>query len=160
LRVRAQGQGFEQLPELKLPRIDGADVYPDKETPRNRDDGTWLYGERERKFAIVPNRAGKLTLPPFVLTWWDTQHDRAATADWPAVAVVVAAAAATTAAPAVADRASVPARQDTAPAAAVAAPAATTEESGARASFWRTTTLGVGALWLATLAALLFSLLR
>src|SRR5262249_8855403 len=44
LHVRAQGLSFEQLPDLKLPAIDGADVYPDKTTTQNRDDGEWLYG--------------------------------------------------------------------------------------------------------------------
>jgi len=76
LQLKAQGLGFEQLPDLKLPKIDGADVYPDKTTTLNRDDGTWLYGERERKFAIVPNRAGTLLLPELSLDWWDTAHDR------------------------------------------------------------------------------------
>jgi hypothetical protein len=60
LRLKAQGLGFEQLPELKLPKIDGADIYPDKETTQNRDDGSWQYGTRERKFAIVPSRSGTL----------------------------------------------------------------------------------------------------
>ena len=92
LRLKAQGLAFEQLPELKLPKIDGADVYPDKETTINRDDGAWQYGERTRKFAIVPNRTGRLTLPALSLSWWDTAHDRAASADLPALSVDVAAA--------------------------------------------------------------------
>lgn len=80
LRLQAQGLGFEQLPELKLPAIDGADVYPDKTTTRNRNDGEWIYGDRVRKFAIVPNRSGKLTLPSISIDWWDTAHDRPETA--------------------------------------------------------------------------------
>jgi len=63
VHLKAQGLAFEQLPELKLPKIDGAEVYPDKETTQNRDDGSWIYGQRERKFAIVPTRVGKLVLP-------------------------------------------------------------------------------------------------
>jgi BatD DUF11 like domain len=76
LHLKAQGLAFEQLPDLKLPKIEGADVYPDKTTTQNRDDGQWLFGERERKFAIVPNRAGALVLPEMTLDWWDTAHDR------------------------------------------------------------------------------------
>ncbi|MEO8671847.1 MAG: BatD family protein [Tahibacter sp.] len=76
LTLRAQGLGFEQLPELELPKIDGAEVYPDKSNTRTRDDGTWLFGERSRKFAIVPNRPGKLVLPAIRLDWWDTAQDR------------------------------------------------------------------------------------
>lgn len=91
LRLKAQGLGFEQLPELKLPKIDGADVYPDKEMTQNRDDGTWQFGERERKFAIVPNRLGALTIPALSLAWWDTVHDRAASAELPVHTLNVAA---------------------------------------------------------------------
>jgi hypothetical protein len=90
LHAQAKGLGFEQLPELKLPKIDGADIYPDKETTVNRDDGVWQLGERERKFAIVPNRAGALTLPALSLQWWDTEHDRAASVDLPATTLNVA----------------------------------------------------------------------
>jgi hypothetical protein len=89
LRVQAQGLGFEQLPELKLPAIDGVDIYPDKSSTQNRDDGEWLYGERERKFAIVPNRAGPLTLPAISISWWDTAHDRAETATAPQLTLSV-----------------------------------------------------------------------
>ncbi|MEO8802827.1 MAG: BatD family protein, partial [Rudaea sp.] len=93
LHLKAQGLGFEQLPDLKLPSIEGADIYPDKPTTQNRDDGHWLYGERDRKFAIVPNRAGTLSLPAISVAWWDTAHDQAQTAQVPAVTIEVAAAA-------------------------------------------------------------------
>lgn len=89
LKVQAQGLGFEQLPELQLPPIDGVDIYPDKATTQNRDDGEWVFGERERKFAIVPNRSGALTLPAISLTWWDTAHDRPETASVPALTLQV-----------------------------------------------------------------------
>jgi hypothetical protein len=89
LHLKAQGLAFEQLPELKLPKIEGADVYPDKTTTQNHDDGQWLYGERERKFAIVPNRAGALVLPEMTLDWWDTAHDRGEVARVPSVTLQV-----------------------------------------------------------------------
>lgn len=89
LRLEAQGLGFEQLPKLDLPKIDGVDVYPDKPVTQNRDDGQWLYGTRQRKFAIVPNQPGPLTLPPISIAWWDTAHDRAETARVPAVTLNV-----------------------------------------------------------------------
>ena len=89
LRLEAQGLGFEQLPKLELPSIDGADIYPDKPVTQDKDDGQWLYGVRERKFAIVPNRSGPLTLPPVSVVWWDTAHDRAQTAQLPAITLNV-----------------------------------------------------------------------
>lgn len=84
LHLKAQGLGFEQLPELILDAVDGAEVYPDKSATRTRDDGIWQYGERDRKFALVPTRAGKLKLPAVELRWWDTEHDRAEVASVPA----------------------------------------------------------------------------
>jgi hypothetical protein len=83
LRLKAVGLGFEQLPELNLPKIDGADIYPDKATTQNRDAGDVVTGERERKFAIVPNRAGRLTIPSIGIAWWDVVHDRPETASIP-----------------------------------------------------------------------------
>lgn len=89
LHLKAQGLGFEQLPELRLPTIDGADIYPDKETTQNRDDGSWLYGSRERKFAVVPQHSGKLALPAFTIGWWDAVHDKAQTSEVPAQTIEV-----------------------------------------------------------------------
>ncbi|HJT98806.1 MAG TPA: BatD family protein [Rhodanobacteraceae bacterium] len=81
IRLQAQGLGFEQLPELDLAAPDGAEIYPDKPDTRTRDDGTWLYGERVRKFAFVPTKPGTLTIPGVSVRWWDTAHDRAETTE-------------------------------------------------------------------------------
>lgn len=149
LRLKAQGLAFEQLPELKLPKIDGADVYPDKETTVNRDDGTWQSGERTRKFAIVPNRTGPLTIPALSLSWWDTQHDRAASADLPALSVNVGAGAGNpaAAAPTTPNSTNLPS--------AAPAPAAVrmNEADGGEATRWRTVAFAAVGLWLLTLAA-------
>ena len=143
LRLKAQGLGFEQLPELKLPAIDGAEVYPDRETTQNRDDGTWIYGTRERKFAIVPSRAGTLTLPPLSIAWWDTEHDRAASSEVPAQTITVLPAPGA-AAPEPAQPA--PAVQQ--PANSSPAPAAPT---GGEPRFWRSVAIAALVLWLLTL---------
>ena len=84
LRVSAQGLAAEQLPELVLPRIDGAEVYPDQETTQTRDDGEWLRGERVRKFAIVPVRAGAIEIPEVAIEWWNTGSDQRERAALPA----------------------------------------------------------------------------
>ena len=89
IRLQAQGLGFEQLPELNLTAPDGAEIYPDKADTRTRDDGTWLYGERVRKFAFVPTRPGTLTIPGVSVHWWDTAHDRMETAELPAHTLTV-----------------------------------------------------------------------
>lgn len=84
IRLQAQGLGYEQLPELALGTPEGAEVYPDRTETRTRDDGEWLYGERIRKFAFVPNRPGTLTIPGLTLRWWNTAENRTETAELPA----------------------------------------------------------------------------
>lgn len=77
IKLRAQGLGFEQLPELEISAPEGTEIYPDKPDTRTRDDGNWLYGERTRKFAIVPTRPGKLILPEVEVQWWNTALNKA-----------------------------------------------------------------------------------
>jgi hypothetical protein len=152
LHLKAQGLGFEQLPELKLPPIDGAQVYPDKETTQNRDDGSWVYGSRERKFAIVPAHAGTLTLPPISVAWWDTEHDKAALSQIPAQTITVLPAPAGPAPAPAPPAQAVPPTQATAQAAASAAPLAV--DNGDAAS-WRRLAIAALALWLLTVIAAL-----
>jgi hypothetical protein len=136
---------------LKLPKIDGADLYPDKETTQNRDDGNWIYGQRERKFAIVPSRAGQLALPAVSIAWWDTAHNRAEVSTVPARTIEVL--------PALAGSTPEPARPVTAApgeakvstSAPPVAPITATSEF--EASRWRLLAYAAFALWLLTVAA-------
>ncbi|HET6603490.1 MAG TPA: BatD family protein [Xanthomonadaceae bacterium] len=80
VRLSAQGLGSSQLPEIELPPIEGAQVYPDLPSTRESEDQGWLTGVRERRFAIVPERAGELQLPAIEIAWWDVGSDRVARA--------------------------------------------------------------------------------
>lgn len=154
IRLQAQGLGYEQLPELALAAPSGAEIYPDKTDTRTRDDGEWLYGERVRKFAFVPNRPGTLTIPGLKLRWWNTAQDRAETAELPSRTITVL--------PAAAGAASSPApAAGAAPAASErAAPAIAPASSGvppspfasASARLWQMLAALGFALWLLTLA--------
>ncbi|MEO8459385.1 MAG: BatD family protein [Dokdonella sp.] len=95
VRIQAQGLGYEQIPELQFTAPAGFDVYPDKPQTQTRDDGTWLFGERIRKFAFVPTKPGKFTLPGMTVRWWNTTTDRAETATLPEREVTVLPASAT-----------------------------------------------------------------
>lgn len=149
IRLQAQGLAFEQLPELSLAAPDGAEMYPDKTDTRTRDDGEWLYGERVRKFAFVPNRPGTLTVPGLQVHWWDTAHDRAEIAQLPPRTIRVLPAAGVASAPSAsggsASMAGAPAA--VAGAAGVAPPAAPT-----RVRVWKLLAGAGFALWLITLA--------
>jgi hypothetical protein len=92
IMLRAQGLGFEQLPELVMAKPEGAEIYPDKPDTRTRDDGIWLYGERTRKFAVVPTHPGTLVLPKIELQWWNVAQDKIEKAVLPAREIRVVAA--------------------------------------------------------------------
>jgi hypothetical protein len=154
IRLQAQGLGYEQLPEFTLPAADGAEMYPDKADTRTRDDGEWRYGERVRKFAFVPNRAGTLTIPGLKLRWWDTAHDRAETAELPprTINVLAPAGGSAPAAPA-AGSAPAPANAIAAGGGTVAVPLMPVSNVVQdRTPIWRALAILGFALWLATLA--------
>ncbi|HEV2607912.1 MAG TPA: BatD family protein, partial [Xanthomonadaceae bacterium] len=94
--VKLDGEGVTaaQLPEIALPAIAGAQVYPEpSSTVEQQRDGR-LLAERTRRFAIVPGRAGELRMPSLEVPWWDVANDRAALARLalPALQVLPAAA--------------------------------------------------------------------
>ncbi len=154
LRLQANGLGFEQLPELTLPKIDGADIYPDKASTQNKDSGDLTTGERERKFAIVPKRAGPLVIPSISIGWWDTAHDRPETAAVSEIDLTVQSTAGVSA----------PQTPSSVPS-PIAAPLPATSPQIASAShtvadteptFWRTLALVAVVLWIATSASWIF----
>jgi hypothetical protein len=83
LSMEATGLPFEALPSLSLPALDGATAYPDKPVTGNRADGPWVVGRRQQAFAIVPGKAGTLTVPAITVKWWNVLTDRAETATIP-----------------------------------------------------------------------------
>ncbi|TAL82588.1 MAG: protein BatD [Rhodanobacter sp.] len=100
LELQATGLPFESLPALTLPTLDGATVYPDKPVTGSRDDGRWVVGRRQHAFAIVPTRAGTLTVPAISVKWWNVLTDQAEVAQIPAHSITVLPAIGGTAAPA------------------------------------------------------------
>lgn len=72
--VTITGQGLQgvQLPSLKTDDGDGFKVYPDQPQMEDSIDASGVIGSRTESVAIVPTRAGPLTLPEIRVTWWDT----------------------------------------------------------------------------------------
>lgn len=142
--VDALGLSGDALPQLSLPAIDGATVYPDQPKTTTHDDGQWLTGHSERGFAIIPQHAGTLTIPEITLTWFDVQSGQKKVATIPSHTFTVLAAhgAPAPAAPSIA-------AASTAAASSVAAPANGAPVPVAAASTpWRWIALGSIALWL------------
>lgn len=155
VRLQAKGLAYEQLPDPEFPSMAGVDIYPDKSQTSTRDDGSWIYGERERKFAFVPNKAGTITLPALSIRWFNTATKQAETATLPERAINVLPATGTpTAAPAQPTASGAASSPTDSPAAISNAPVIGTLGSGSSAGDgrWRWTALIAIALWLLTMA--------
>jgi len=146
LRLSALGLMAEQLPELQLPPIDGAQVYPDRESSQTLQVDTNMRGERVRKFAVVPSRDGPLQLPAVRIGWWNTTTDRLEYAELPARTIDVL--------PATAAAGEPPAAVREADAGIDAADAASGDPApaGDPARPWQWLSALFAVLWLATLA--------
>lgn len=72
----AVGLEDHMLEEPVWPEIQNARIYPDKPQGISRDDGQWVLGHREFRYAVVPEEPGELLLPEIQLRWWDTVANR------------------------------------------------------------------------------------
>lgn len=79
----AQGLEENMLEEPKWPDIPSTRIYPDQPQGISRDDGEWVLGHKEFRYAVVPEKAGELILPEIKLDWWDTVANRQRTAVLP-----------------------------------------------------------------------------
>jgi len=141
--IDAVGLEENMIVEPEWPELPGARVYPDQPQGISRDNGEWVLGHKEFRYAVVPEQEGELVLPELTVHWWDTVNDRERTAVLPAKTLqVLPSALVPTAVPPPAAAAAAPA---TAP---LAVPAA------GGSPFWRWLTLLFAVLWLATLGLL------
>ncbi len=87
------GASASQLPDLRLPEVAGAQVFPEPVQTEER----WVDGRPQvtlrRQFALVPAQAGTLRIPGPQMGWWDAVAGQARTAELPALALEVSAAA-------------------------------------------------------------------
>jgi len=84
MTMRATGLPAEALPALSMPTIPGATVYPGKTEQSSQPEGQWLFGQRQRTFALVPNQDGTLTVPATTVQWWNVLTGRVEVAQVPA----------------------------------------------------------------------------
>lgn len=170
LAVLADGLMGSQLPELAPPLPDGLKQYPEAPVLDDLTGEEGIIGQRQEKMVVVATRAGRYTLPPVEIPWWNTQTNQLEVARLPAREVEVRPAPAGTpapgqAAPAVSPAPGTPAQppgtaaSQTAPPVAPVAPAASPAEGAAALPQaegwagwpWLAAALGLG--WLATGAA-------
>ena len=139
----AVGLEEHMLEEPAWPELENARLYPDQPQGITRDDGQWVLGHREYRYAVVPETPGELVLPPIRLTWWDTVNHRQRVAMLPEHRVTVLPSALGIQAP-------------QGPGAEPVAADGTTHSSGVTdARLWQAVSAGLFLLWVATLVALL-----
>ena len=81
--VDAVGLEENMLEEPVWPELPETRIYPDQPQGISRDDGEWVLGHKEFRYAIVPEQPGELVLPEIRLDWWDTVNHRQRTAMLP-----------------------------------------------------------------------------
>lgn len=78
--------GLEEnmITEPIWPEIKNTRIYPDQPQGITRDDGRWVLGHKEFRYAVVPETEGELILPEVNVAWWDTKNSAQRTAVLPA----------------------------------------------------------------------------
>jgi hypothetical protein len=139
--IDAVGLEENMIAEPAWPELPGARIYPDQPQGISRDDGQWVLGHKEFRYAVVPEQEGELVLPELTVQWWDTATDRERSAVLPAKALQVKPSALVPPSPA-----------EVAPAITPGTPAAVDRAMAADGgSYWRWLTLAFAGLWLLTL---------
>jgi len=87
--IDAVGLEENMIVEPAWPDLPNARIYPDQPQGITRDDGRWVLGHKEFRYAVVPEQEGELVLPELKVEWWDTQHSQARTATLAAHTVFV-----------------------------------------------------------------------
>ena len=135
------------IEEPHWPPLENTRIYPDQPQGISRDDGQWVLGHKEFRYAVVPEQPGELVLPEIRLDWWDTVADRQRTAVLPEHRIQVAAA------ELVPSTVVMPA--GAAADAGLVSDTATGAAHKGAASFWRTLSMVLALFWLLTLLLLL-----
>ncbi|MCP4411324.1 MAG: protein BatD [Gammaproteobacteria bacterium] len=74
--IEALGLTATQIPEILPLDVEGFKFYPDTANSENAATQEGVVGTRIQKIAVVPTRAGALTLPELKISWWDVTQDK------------------------------------------------------------------------------------
>jgi len=90
LSLHLQGAAASQVPELQLPEVPAARVFPDVPKVQEKLVDGVMHVDITRRFAVVPGQAGKLILPAVKVPWWNTLTDTAQVAQTDSEQLLVA----------------------------------------------------------------------
>lgn len=142
--VDAEGLEENMLEEPVWPDLPATRIYPDQPQGISRDNGEWVLGHKEFRYAIVPEQPGELELPEIRLDWWDTRTHQQRTAVLPGHRVNVLPSELSTAA-------SMPPSTVAAMPAVGTGAAAESAALSASTILWKSSTAALAILWLLTL---------
>lgn len=140
--IDAVGLEENMLTAPLWPELEGARIYPDQPQGITRDDGRWVLGHKEFRYAVVPEQEGELVLPELRVDWWDTKSNQQRSSVLPVHTLLVQ--------PSVL----VPPTTEAGPAQPSGMPQTVPAESSVepRESFWMWIALILAILWLLTVA--------
>lgn len=87
--LRASGVTDSQLPDINMPNIDDASLYAEEPERKLGANAQGLISELAIKWAVIPQKAGELSLPPVSVDWFNTTTGRVETAVLPAQTLTV-----------------------------------------------------------------------
>lgn len=87
--LKAQGIQGSQLPEIKLPMVDGVRYYPDQAKTNDSLNNLGVLGVSEQAVAMVVTQAGELVLPEVRIPWWNINSNKLEYATLPARTIKV-----------------------------------------------------------------------
>ncbi|UCD80464.1 MAG: protein BatD [Desulfobacterales bacterium] len=75
LTVSVSGRGnVNRIPDLKIAELDHIKVYADQPVLESTQDIEGLRGTKTMKWALVPEKDGRLEIPPVAVSFFDTQN--------------------------------------------------------------------------------------
>ncbi|WP_133500655.1 BatD family protein [Cognatilysobacter terrigena] len=90
VEVEADGAGAAQLPDVAIASTDAAQVFPERpQTDESMVDGR-PHVREQRRFSVVPTRAGTVVIPGPRIDWWDARAGEARSTRLPPITLTVA----------------------------------------------------------------------
>ena len=83
IKISALGLTAAQIQPLPNIENTALKLYPDQAVLEDKQTNRGILGIRSESVAIVPNQAGKFTLPSVEVKWWDTGNNRMQTSRLP-----------------------------------------------------------------------------
>jgi hypothetical protein len=70
------------IPDIQLPQIDGASIYSSRRADDIKQDNEFrIGGHKKWEYALVPQKAGRIIVPPLSFSFFDPEQKRYATVD-------------------------------------------------------------------------------